>query len=796
MNGQIVVEGLNPESIDILNSAFRMSLQDNCVEATTLHLMVAALENMRIANQFTETTGVNADTVFNEYSVRIEEETDVSAEKDRIYIANVVISKDLDEILTKSSYIYRITGQLITPEMLIYLMIRQTNTPATRLLKCVHASVEESVGKFRLLADLSADSEEFNIEDVEEFDLSKKPVATTQDYFEAIHEDLIKAIFGNVMTQDKCEDCKDKIPYGLVNLTEKVYNGEIEPSINRDAEISDIIETLSKKKNANALLVGEPGVGKTAIAHGFVHRIETEDICDRFYETEVYELKVDRLVQGSGMRGELEARLNNIIDFIRKTDSILVIDEFQSLMKLGDMGGAVSPINILKPYLENGDINLIGMTTLSEYKKYVEGDTALCRRFKLIEVKEPSIADTITILSNSVDSYEDYHGCKISKEQIKLLVRLADRYITTRKLPDKAFAVLDEAMAIAKLKGAKNVTSKEIKQVVSKISGVPVTDMSKTEIERVSGLEKEFKKHIIGQDNAVEIVCKAIKRGKAGINDPNKPVASFLFVGPTGVGKTELCKVLSQNYSSSNERNTLIRLDMSEYSEKHSVSKLFGAPPGYVGYDEGGGLTEKVKHNPYSVILFDEIEKAHPEVFNSMLQVLDEGEMTDNKGNKVNFRNCIIVMTSNAGYGADTFGKRKIGINISDIDNANNDNEIKALKALEETFKPEFLNRIDNVVIFNKLTKEQSKRIVGITLNKLTERAKAKGIKIDFSDKVIELIVDKGYDEKYNARNLKRTVQNLIENKLANEIIDGNISNGSSVSVLTNDNNEVVLKVS
>ncbi|MBO5389574.1 MAG: ATP-dependent Clp protease ATP-binding subunit [Lachnospiraceae bacterium] len=368
MNGHVIVEGLNSESTDILNNAFRISLQDNCAEATTLHLMVAALENMRIANQFTETTGVNTDAIFDEYCVRIEEETDVLPEKDRIYIANVVISRDLDEILTKSSYIYRVTGQLITPEMLIYLMMRQTNTPATRLLKGVDAGVEESVGKFRLLADLSADSEEFDIEEVEEFDISKKPVASTQDYFEAIHGELIKSIFGNMSTYDKNDDTKDKIPYGLTNLTEKVYSGEIEPSINRDYEILDIIETLSKKKNANALLIGEPGVGKTSIVHGFVHKLSTDNTYEEFIDKEVYELKVDRLVQGSGMRGELESRLNGIIDFIKSTGSILVIDEFQSLMKLGDVGGSVSPINILKPYLESGEINVIGMTTLSEYK--------------------------------------------------------------------------------------------------------------------------------------------------------------------------------------------------------------------------------------------------------------------------------------------------------------------------------------------------------------------------------------------------------------------------------------------
>ena len=842
-NNLLLIEGFDIESIFILNESFKSSKENTDGIASTDKVFNKILENKRVAGELNTTGEIKANEIIELFGGKVSSEHDAVEGFAHYPGGGPLISKELDRVLFVCNSLFRRTGNLVTPEMLMWVILRQRDNCTVQTLKSANYSIESLVEVFKDLV-INSIPEGMNFDTptpgpnetiTDEAVLNSTPnpklyIAKLLQDLDKNQEDERVSELSNVMKDDFrnalmyiedqirqaeldgriCPDCggiRDessedentgvKYPAGLQCLTDEVTCDDYDSTIWRDGILTDICDSLSQMKNSSVLLIGEPGVGKSALAYSLSEKLLYGGVNDFLDGRDVVKLNLEELLMGAKFRGELEARIKSLMNFCRDRRAIVFIDDFQNLFKFsGD--GSMAPISVIKPYIENGLVNIVGACSLKDYKKYVEGDNSIVRRVSVIEVGEPLEDELIGIVSFCSWSYSKFHDVEFDPDMTEYIIKMCRRYITDNRFPAKAFEVVDKAMVNALKDNRESLEYKDIDVAVAKISGIELAELNSDDIKRIIGLKGEFKKHIIGQDNAIEVVTSAIKRGKAGINDPNKPIASFLFVGPTGVGKTELCKVLSKNYSDCKGKDTLIRVDMSEYSEKHSVSKLFGAPPGYVGYDEGGILTERVKHNPHSVVLFDEIEKAHPEVFNSMLQILDEGELTDSKGIKVNFRDCIIVMTSNAGYGAEEFGKIHMGIRPADKFSPSNSNEkeVKALKALSETFKPEFLNRIDNVVIFDKITKEQSGLIAKLFLKGLVERIQfTKGAEIFYDDSVVDLIVDKGYDEKYNARNIRRTVQNLAENRLADEIIMGNITSGSRVMISVGDDNEIKVDV-
>lgn len=545
---------------------------------------------------------------------------------------------------------------------------------------------------------------------------------------------------------------------------------------------NEMIEILSRKLKSNPCLIGHPGVGKTTVVNSLVQRILSQDVPDSLKNTHVIYINSALLTAGTKYRGEFEQRMQLLLDWASEEDVILFLDELHTFIDLGKGNdGASTAGNMIKKHLSDGTIKIIGTTTYKDYHKFIETDSAFNRRIEVVDIKEPSEEKAIHIIKNSIDSYVQFHNVLISDEIIETSVKLSSRYMKDKYLPDKAFTIIDQAAAKVKLAHKKEVTEKDVLGVVSKATGVKVTKLNKNEAKQLINLEQSVGKKLIGQESAVKIVCKAIRRAKAGVRESNKPLGSFLFVGPTGVGKTELCKVLTQELEL--PKDAFIRVDMSEFGEKHTVSKMIGSPPGYVGYGEGGQLTEKVKHNPYSLVLFDEIEKAHPDVFNTFLQLLDEGRLTDGHGDTVDFTNCIIVMTSNAGYGADGLNKTGIGFGTSGIIKSDNEKEKIAMKALESTFRPEFLNRLDNVVIFDKLDKEQCKKITKLLLSKLSDRLKEQNIEIKFNSSIIDRITANGYSDKYGARNLRREIQDTVEDIISDAILSEELKPGMKASV-------------
>ena len=609
-----------------------------------------------------------------------------------------------------------------------------------------------------------------------------------------------------------------------ISLNRKAKEGKLDPVIGRAEEIERVIQILNRRQKNNPCLIGEPGVGKTAIAEGLAQRIVAGDVPYKLREKEVYLLDLTALVAGTQFRGQFEQRMKGLIDEVKKLGNIiLMIDEIHNIVGAGDAEGSMNAANILKPALSRGEIQVIGATTFNEYRKSIEKDSALERRFQPVTVNEPSIEDSIKILKGLAPNYEAYHGVKISDGILRQAVLLSERYITDRFLPDKAIDLIDEACSDLNLKdpdisrrmqlrreiddfekertmleeqGAQDGIEPDYEQIAtlkSKIlqrrtelntlllkgdpqlsmdnlahvielwTKIPASKIREEEFQRLSQLEQRLKSHIIGQDQAVEAVAAAVRRNRVGISPKHKPV-SFIFVGPTGVGKTELVKQLAVDLF--NTPDALIRLDMSEFMEKHSVSRIVGSPPGYVGYDEAGQLTEKIRRKPYAVILFDEIEKAHPDVLNVLLQILDDGEITDSHGRRVNFENTIIVMTSNAGSGNQDGGT--VGFNRSQ---AQQDAD-KAMKALQQFLRPEFINRVDGVITFNRLSKENFKAIAKIMLNELVTSLGDKGITFTYGDSLVEFLVEKSYSMTYGARNLRRTIQKKLEDPMATKIID------------------------
>ena len=647
--------------------------------------------------------------------------------------------------------------------------------------------------------------------------------------------------------KDNKKDKKKKIldTYG-VNLTAKAREGKIDKLIGRDVEIERITQILNRRSKNNPCLIGEPGVGKTAIAQGLALRIANQDVPAKLLSCEVYQIDMTSMVAGTQFRGQFEARMKALIEECRTLGNIiLVIDEIHNIVGAGgDVNQTMNAANILKPALSNGDIQIIGTTTLKEYRKNIEKDAALERRFQPVIVEEPTIEDTIKILTGIKDYYESYHHVKVSDALIRQIVLMSEKYIHDRFLPDKAIDILDEACSkvnlankilaqlqilkdeLAKVQSEKeeletitnenetpdyekiaNLKSHEtalinqiadmsqgnnlelelniedVASVIENWTKIPASKISETEAEKLLNLEKNIHKRLIGQDKAVTAVCDAIRRNRAGLRNKKRP-PSFIFVGPTGVGKTELAKSIADELFGSED--SIIRIDMSEYMESHSVSKLIGSPPGYVGYDDAGQLTEKVRRNPYSLILFDEIEKAHPDVFNLLLQILDDGRLTDAQGRTVNFDNTIIIMTSNAGSNLNTNG---IGFNKDEAQLV----EARVMNALKSTFRPEFLNRVDEIIVFNELTKQELLQIIDLMLNEIKDELAEKNIYISFSDEIKNYILEKGYEPKYGARPLRRAIQKYIENELAQSLLkDELLPNDSVVVNLIND--KVVIK--
>ena len=624
------------------------------------------------------------------------------------------------------------------------------------------------------------------------------------------------------------------------NLTLKAKEGKIDRLIGREKELERLTQILNRRSKNNPCLIGEPGVGKTAIANGLALKIAQGDVPEKLVDYEVYLLDMTAMVAGTQFRGQFEARMKGLIDECKKAGNIiLVIDEIHSIVGAGDTDHSMNAANILKPALSNGDVQIIGTTTLKEYRQYIEKDSALERRFQPIIVDEPSIQDTIEILKGVKGYYEDYHKVVVTDEMVRKIVIMSEKYIHDRFLPDKAIDIMDEACSklnltnkvlaelakmkkeleaikeekeeletidkenqepdfekIANLKSRENALMKQIAdmsqgnltvelgvedvaRVIETWTKIPASKITETESQKLLHLEENIHKRLIGQENAVSAVCNAIRRSRAGLKIKKSP-PSFMFVGPTGVGKTELAKALAFELFGTEE--SIVRVDMSEYMESHSVSKLIGSPPGYVGYDDAGQLTEKIRRNPYSLILFDEIEKAHPDVFNILLQVLDEGRLTDSQGRVVNFENTIIIMTSNAGSNLNTNG---IGFNREETEQM----EARVNTALKETFRPEFLNRVDEIAVFHELTKDELLKIVDLNLNKLVKELKERNIYVSFSDEVKEYILEKGYDPKYGARPINRAIEKYIENVLAESLLKDEIAPNEEVMlVLTPDN--------
>lgn len=623
------------------------------------------------------------------------------------------------------------------------------------------------------------------------------------------------------------------------DLTEEAKKGKIDPVIGRETEIERIIQILCRRTKNNPCLIGEPGVGKTAIIEGLAQRIVDGNVPEILLNKRVFALDLTGMVAGTKYRGDFEERIKAVIEEVTKSnDIILFIDEIHTIIGAGSAEGSTDAANILKPSLARGDFQLIGATTISEYRKNIEKDSALERRFQTVTVAEPNEEDAIQILKGLKDKYEAHHKVVITDGAIEASVKLSSRYINDRFLPDKAIDLIDESASRVRLassapseelktaeqkllsvkaekddainsqeferaaklrdqekqieneilnlkqqRSEKNahvsgeVTEENIAEIVSLWTGIPVAQLTEEESERLLKLESVLHERLIGQNEAVTAVSKAIRRGRVGLKDPKRPIGSFIFLGPTGVGKTELCKALAEAMFGS--ENMMIRLDMSEYMEKHTVSRLVGSPPGYVGFEEGGQLTEKVRRNPYSVILFDEIEKAHPDVFNILLQILEDGILTDSQGRKVDFKNTVIIMTSNIGARLITEKKVSFGFGAGDS-SERDENNIKAsvLEELKSAFRPEFLNRVDDIIVFNKLTQDEIKQIAGKMLEGLKSRLLNLNITAQFTDSVLTALAEKGFDPIYGARPLRREIQNRIEDPVSEKILDGTIKNG------------------
>ena len=739
------------------------------------------------------------------------------------------------------------------------------NIPLTRqsekVLKITYLEAKifksKIIGTEHLLLSILRDEDNIATQILDKFDVSydvvkelleyqsSNPVSSTSS--ESLEEDDLSKIKGGFTKSTLIRKTKDKSKTPILDnfgkdLTKLAEKNKLDPVIGREKEIERVAQVLTRRKKNNPILIGEPGVGKTAIAEALALRIIQKKVSRILHNKRVVTLDLASLVAGTKYRGQFEERMKAVMTEIEKNDDvILFIDELHTIVGAGGASGSLDAANMFKPALSRGELQCIGATTLDEYRQYVEKDGALARRFQVVVVDPTTIKETINILENIKDKYENHHHVNYTPSAIDACVKFSDRYISDRFLPDKAIDLMDEAGSrvhihnldvpeviveienkIEEIKEQKNqvvqnqkyeeaaqlrdtekkllseleiqknkwikdskknrhtVTEQHISEVVSMITGIPIERIAQNESNKLLGMSDELSKKVVGQENAIEKLSKAIKRTRVGLKDPSKPIGSFVFLGPTGVGKTELAKVLAKYLF--DKEDSLIRLDMSEYTEKFSISRLVGAPPGYVGYEEGGQLSEKVRRKPYSVILLDEIEKAHPDVYNILLQILDDGFLTDGLGHRVDFRNTILIMTSNIGArDIKDFGSG-IGFETSaNIENVNQNISSTIDKALKRTFNPEFLNRLDDVIIFNSLSKKDLYKIIDISLNKLYAKANEMGYIINLTSKAKDFLIDKGYDPKYGARPLDRAIQKYLEDVLAEEILSGELKKGDSI---------------
>lgn len=739
------------------------------------------------------------------------------------------------------------------------------NIPLTRqsekVLKITYLEAKifksKIIGTEHLLLSILRDEDNIATQILDKFDVSydvvkelleyqsSNPISSTSS--ESLEEDDLSKIKGGFTKSTLIRKTKDKSKTPILDnfgkdLTKLAEKNKLDPVIGREKEIERVAQVLTRRKKNNPILIGEPGVGKTAIAEALALRIIQKKVSRILHNKRVVTLDLASLVAGTKYRGQFEERMKAVMTEIEKNDDvILFIDELHTIVGAGGASGSLDASNMFKPALSRGELQCIGATTLDEYRQYVEKDGALARRFQVVVVDPTTIKETINILENIKDKYENHHHVNYTPSAIDACVKFSDRYISDRFLPDKAIDLMDEAGSrvhihnldvpeviveienkIEEIKEQKNqvvqnqkyeeaaqlrdtekkllseleiqknkwikdskknrhtVTEQNISEVVSMITGIPIERIAQNESNKLLGMSDELSKKVVGQENAIEKLSKAIKRTRVGLKDPSKPIGSFVFLGPTGVGKTELAKVLAKYLF--DKEDSLIRLDMSEYTEKFSISRLVGAPPGYVGYEEGGQLSEKVRRKPYSVILLDEIEKAHPDVYNILLQILDDGFLTDGLGHRVDFRNTILIMTSNIGArDIKDFGSG-IGFETSaNIENVNQNISSTIDKALKRTFNPEFLNRLDDVIIFNSLSKKDLYKIIDISLNKLYDKANEMGYIISFTGKAKDFLIEKGYDPKYGARPLDRAIQKYLEDVLAEEILNGELKKGDSI---------------
>ena len=736
-------------------------------------------------------------------------------------------------------------GKSINTAHLLLCILRNENDPTTKLLIKLQLDYESVKEQFKyMLTELNDD-------------FSSSPSAETFPDDSKDNEDPIEENPFTIKSESKSK-VKSKTPvldnFGR-DLTSLAIAGKLDPVIGREKEIERVSQILSRRKKNNPLLIGEPGVGKSAIAEGLALRIIQKKVSRILYNKRVVTLDLASIVAGTKYRGQFEERMKAVMNEIEKNDDIILfIDEIHTIVGAGGATGSLDASNMFKPALARGEIQCIGATTLDEYRQYIEKDGALERRFQKIIVDPTTVEETLEILRNIKDQYESHHNVNFTDKALEACVKLTDRYISDRFFPDKAIDAMDEAgsrvhitnmdvpknivsleISLEEVRDKKNavvkkqkyeeaaklrddekriekeliqaqekwqeklklhretVNESDISEVVSMITGIPVNKIAKAELKELNNLNKIISDKVIGQNEAVNKVVKAIQRNRAGIKDPNKPIGSFIFLGQTGVGKTQLAKILSSELFSGSD--SLIRIDMSEYMEKFAVSRLIGAPPGYVGYEEGGQLTEKVRRKPYSVILLDEVEKAHPDIFNMLLQVLDEGSLTDSLGRKVDFKNTVIIMTSNLGARQVKDFGNGVGFGTESMKSQESKNIKNTIeKSLKKAFSPEFLNRVDEIVIFNSLEKEDLKKIISIELDKLKNRLKDLGYSLKISAKALSFLCEKGFDKKYGARPLKRAIQNYVEDLIAEEIVKSKIKEGSSIKI-DHDSKSLKLKI-
>lgn len=772
-------------------------------------------------------------------------------------VTDCVASKILESHSVNKDIIIRKINEFVTEQKNVYGKIKYTPKAEEIIAEAKFEAErlgEKNIGTEHLLIAILNNSTSIGAKILNSMDISAQKIIEEIYYILGIGERSSDAKGMNSKSNES-EEKEGETPNldkFSRDFTKAAYESKFDPIFGREYEMERIIQILSRRTKNNPCLVGEPGVGKTAIVEGLAQKIIIGDVPNTIKNKRLVSLDISSMVAGSKYRGEFEERIKKVISEVRKKSNIILfIDEIHTIIGAGGAEGAIDAANILKPYLARGELQIIGATTMEEYRKYIEKDPALERRFSPVDVSEPTTDEAIVMVRGLKPKYEEHYKINITDRAVVSAVMLSDRYVSDRSLPDKAIDLIDEASSKVKLKtftppveikelekelnlmgeqkiiairdedfvkaaeikerekevreklNNKNkdweneinllkttVTEEDIADVISGWTGIPLKTIQQSESERLVNMENILHKRVVGQEEAVTAVSKAVRRGRVGLKDPNRPIGSFLFLGPTGVGKTELSKALSEILFGDDD--ALIRIDMSEYMEKHSVSKMIGSPPGYVGYEEGGQLSEKVRRKPYSVVLFDEIEKASSDVFNILLQVLDDGHITDAKGRKVDFKNTVIIMTSNAGA-KNIVSPKKLGFKTVESEEKDyQDMKKNVMDEVKNIFKPEFLNRIDDIIVFHTLTKENINDIVRILTRSLIKRSKdSMGINIIFNDDAIDFISNEGYDSAYGARPLKRAIQKNVEDKLAEEYLKGNINYGDTINVCVKDNNIV-----